>query len=488
MIYEEYIKKWSDEADQHLDDAKALTKKAIEFIDAGDTRGAAKFYFDTGREYFLASVNFKSVSIILEKILRVGSTDTRFNENKAKRIEAIQNSATCYEKSGTFFSKLDKFRASDAYGLAATNYANLAELTGEKDVYRKVPEDGGVFELLMDTPIGKAMEAYLNAALIFYDIGITYRNSGNIGQAYPVIGDMGDAYLSRAVLCEAVDNGLAAESYFNAAEAYKEAGLLARKAGISTVVFHIRMEWKYTQQRGIDLLKDQNGYFAFDDIKRAISIYPKARELFIGLKDTKRANECSKAILSLSKETEEPKDSIKSCQEICESISELTVLPIDLSSRRLEKADKEIIKSSIKAFVDDPKNGAYQLIGYLEQKLRVYIKSKLSPHDSVDWFRTLVVPAIGEGLRVISDNYQKETQKDPQELFSESNPLDYANINHLQKIISQHWQFFRNFEPKDEFEANMIIIVKYRHRTMHVRNSDFEAVILPAVWILEKLV
>jgi len=490
MTLEENIKEWSNEADQHLDNANTLKKKATEFEEAEDARGAAKFYFDTGREYSSASAKFQIVLNILENILRVSSTDTRFSENKSKRIEALQNSATCYEKSGEFLDKLDaKFPASNAYGLAATNYVDLARLTGEKDVHRKVPEGEGVFELVEDTPIGKAIGAYRKAALALYNIGIKYRNSGNLEHAYPTFGNMGDAYLSIAVLYEDADNSLAAENYFNAAESYKEAGLLARKVGIPTLVFYARIEWRYTQRRGIDFFKDKNGYSTADDIKRAISTYSKAKELFIRLNATGRANECSKAILFLSKETEEPKDSIKSCQEICESISELAVLPIDLGSRRLEKADKEIIRSSIKAFVDDPKNGAYQLIGYLEPKLRNYIKSKLSPQHTVDWFEALVVPAIsGSDLGVIKNNYHRETRKDPQDLFSEPNPLDYANIDHLQKIISNNWQFFGNFETTDEFEARMRIIIGIRHPTMHIRNSDFEAVVLPVIWILERLV
>lgn len=489
MTPEEDIKIWSDEADQHLDNANTLKKKAIEFEEAEDVKGAANFYFDTGREYFLASVKFQIVSSIFEHILRVGSTNTRFSENKSKRIEALQNSAICYEKSGEFLNKLDaKFQASNAYGLAATNCADLAELTGEKDVYRKVPEGEGVFTLVADTPIGKAIEAYRKAALALYDIGIKYRNSGNLEHAYPTFGNMGDAYLSIAVLFEDADERLAAENYFHAAEAYKEAGLLARRVGIPTLVFHARIEWRYTQRRGIDFFKDKNGYSTFDDIKRAISIYSKAKELFISLDDTERANKCSKAILFLSKETEEPTDSIKSCQEICESISELTVLPIDLGTRRLEQADKDIIRSSMKAFVDDPKRGAYQLIRHLKPKLRTHIKEELSSQNPADWFKALVEPAIGnDDLKVIKRNYQKETGKDPQDLFNEPNPLDYANINHLQKIISHHWRFFRNFGTKDEFEANMRIIIRIRHPTMHIRNSEFEAVVLPVVWMLERL-
>jgi hypothetical protein len=48
------------------------------------------------------------------------------------------------------------------------------------------------------------------------------------------------------------------------------------------------------------------------------------------------------------------------------------------------------------------------------------------------------VPAIGNDLNAVKNNYQRETGKDPQGLFGEPNPLDYANINHLQKVISHH--------------------------------------------------
>lgn len=488
MTLLEDIQKWSKEANQHLANADTLKTKATEFEGAGDAKAAANFYFDAGREYFLASVNLRIVTYLLEPVLRADSTDTRFGDNKSKRIEALQNCATCYEKSGEFLSKLDlKVHASDAYGLAATNYTDLAELSGEKEVYRKVPEGGGVFTRVADTPIGKAIEAYHKAALSLYDIGIKYRNSGDIERAYILIGDMADAYLSTSVLYEGVDDDSAAENYFSASEAYKEAGLLARKVGIPTLVFHARIEWRYMQRRGFDFFKDKNGYSTADDIKRAVSIYSKAKELFTKLGRKERANECSKAILFLSEETKEPKDSIKSCQEICESISELTILPIDLSTRKLEQADKDVIKSSIRVFVDDPKKGAYQLIGYFEPKLRNFIKLKFIS-QTPDWFKVSVVPIIDDAdLGVIKNNFHKETGKDTQDLFVEPNPLDYANINHLQKIILNQWQLFRNFEPKDEFETNMGIIIGVRHSTMHLRNSDFEAAVLPVIWMLEKM-
>ena len=70
--------------------------------------------------------------------------------------------------------------------------------------------------------------------------------------------------------------------------------------------------------------------------------------------------------------------------------------------------------------------------------------------------------------------------------------VSFANINHLQKIISNNklWEsyFKSDFVNFEEFSANMSIIVRIRHSTMHVRETNFfEAAVTPALWVLERL-
>lgn len=195
----------------------------------------------------------------------------------------------------------------------------------------------------------------------------------------------------------------------------------------------------------------------------------------------------------LSADVKEPKDSIKSCQEICESLSEFVILPIDLSNKQLDVTDKEIIHASLKKFTEDPKQGAYQLISHLESRLRSYIRTKLSSVNPTNWFKELVIPALNpDDLRVISLNYNRETGRNPDNLPNEENPPSFANINHLQKIISNNrlWEeYFKNdFTNLEEFNVNMSIIIRMRHPTMHVRETNIlEAAVTPTICMLEKL-
>ncbi len=59
------------------------------------------------------------------------------------------------------------------------------------------------------------------------------------------------------------------------------------------------------------------GYYTADDIRRAIKTYEKTREL---ANNKEIIYECSKAIMLLSADIKEPRDSIKSYREICESL------------------------------------------------------------------------------------------------------------------------------------------------------------------------
>jgi len=481
------------EADNHIKRAQEQNSVAETKESSKEIVDAAGHYFSAGKEYFLAGVKLNAVLRTLEYVLRVSSSDEEFSKYKLKQINVFENSCSCYEKAAQLFRNSDnRFQESKAYGLAASNYLKLAELKNDRTIQREVTE-GLITTYVLDTPIGKAITAFHNAALALYDIGTKYRNSGEIDKAYVIIGDMGDAYLSIGLLYEKEDVDLAIENFFLAAEAYKESGQLAKKVGIPTIVHHARMEWHYAIKEVIEFFKDEYGYSTCDDIKRAIKVYNKTKELAQKTKNEKTAYECSKAILSLSSVIEEPKVSIKSCQEICESTSEFVILPIDLNSKQLETTDKEVIKSSLKKFADDPKQGAYQLISYLELKLRNYIKAKLSSVNPTNWFLELVIPVLDPNdLNTIQSNYKRETGKNPDDLPREDNPLNFVNINHLPQIISntRNWNtFFKDdFVNLEEFNANMLIIVRIRHPTMHVRQTGiFELAVTPVIWILERL-
>ncbi|MEM3696025.1 MAG: hypothetical protein QXQ94_00785 [Candidatus Bathyarchaeia archaeon] len=421
---------------------------------------------------------------------------------KLRLIDALEGSCSCYEKAAQLFKNVDnRFIESEAYGKAALNYIELAELKNEKALKREIKEDKlstcvgeiQLFTYARDTPLGKAITAYHNAALALYDLGMKYRNSGEIDKAYVIIGEMGDAYLSIGLLYENEELESAVENFFYAAEAYKESGLLSRKVGIPTIVHHARLEWRYATRNAKEFFKDERGYYTLDDVRRAVKTYEKTRELAAKMNNKEIVYKCSKAIMLLSADVKEPRDSIKSCQEICEALSEFVILPIDLSNKQLEAADKEVIRSSLRKYSDDPKQGAYQLISYLETRLRSYIKEKLSSTNPANWFKELVIPAMNpDDLRIIGLNYNRETGKNPDDLLNEENPLNFANINHLQKIISNNrlWEsYFKNdFINLEEFNANMSIIVRIRHPTMHTRETNiFEAAVTPAIWILERL-
>lgn len=475
------------EADAHIKNAQEQTSSAENAERSGKVEDAAKHYFLAGREHFFAAVDFRAVLMLLGYTPKASFTDIKFLDYKSHLIDAIERSCNCYEKAAQLFNKLgNRFSESEAYGLAASNYLELAELKNAKAVRREV-KDGLVITYAMDTPIGKAITAYHNAGLALYDVGIRYRNSGEIDKAYVIIGNMGDAYLSIGLLYESEDVDLAIENFFSAAEAYKESGLLAKKLGISTIVVHARLEWHYASRSVAEFFRDERGYYTADDIKRAITVYNKIIELAKKTGNQKMICDSSKAIMTLSSVTNEPKDSIKSCQEICESTSEFVILPIDLSTKQLGMEDKQVVRSSLKRFTDDPKQGTYQLISHLELRLRSYIKAKLVSTNPTKWFEVYVIPALSQGdLNQINSNYARETGKNPTDLLNENNPLNYANLNHLQIIISntRNWNdFFKNeFVSLEEFNANMSIIVRIRHPTMHIRQTDiFEAAVTPII-------
>jgi len=488
-MFSEYVVK----ADNHIKKAQEQASRAEIAENSEKIEDAANQRFLAGKEYFLAAVDFETILRILEHMIRVSATDEEFLDYKSKLIDAFENSCRCYEKAAQLFrSSGNRFAESGAYGLAASNYVKLAELKNSRAIRREVKK-GVVITYVMDTPFGKAITAYHSAASALYDIGIKYRNSGEIDKAYVIIGDMGDAYLSIGFLCERENVDLAIENFFSAAEAYKESGLMARKVGIPTIVFHARMEWHYAIREVMEFFKDERGYSTSDDIRRAIMVYGKTKELAKKARNKNMIYECSKAILSLSTVTKEPQTSIKSCQEICESMSEFVILPIDLSTKQLSAADKEVIRSTLKKIAEEPKQGAYQLISHLELRLRDYIKAKLSSINPTNWFQESVIPVLDRNdLNTINSNYRRETGKSPEDLPNEGNPLSFANISHLPKIVynEQNWItcFQDDFVNLEEFNANMSIIVRIRHPTMHVRQTGiFEAAVTPVIWMLERL-
>ncbi|MGB9740398.1 MAG: hypothetical protein ACP5IM_00440 [Candidatus Bathyarchaeia archaeon] len=86
------------------------------------------------------------------------------------------------------------------------------------------------------------------------------------------------------------------------------------------------------------------GYCTADDIRRAIKTYEKTRELAKKTNNKEIIYECSKAIMLLSADVKETRDSIKGCREICESL--------------------------------------------YRSRLRSYIKAKLSSVNPTNWFKS----------------------------------------------------------------------------------------------------
>ncbi|MEM2971536.1 MAG: hypothetical protein QW270_03840 [Candidatus Bathyarchaeia archaeon] len=105
---------------------------------------------------------------------------------KLRLIDVLEGSCSCYEKAAQLFKNVgNRFIESEAYGKAALNYIELAELKNEKALKREIKEDKlstcvgeiQLFTYARDTPLGKAITAYHNAALALYDLGMKYRNS-----------------------------------------------------------------------------------------------------------------------------------------------------------------------------------------------------------------------------------------------------------------------------------------------------------------------
>ncbi len=86
-------------------------------------------------------------------------------------------------------------------------------------------------------------------------------------------------------------------------------------------------------------------------------------------------------------------------------------------------------------------------------------------------------------------NYRKEIGNGKNEFFKENNPLDYANLEHLEKIIRSpiNWPLFRqDFGTQEDFEIHIKPIVRFRHPVMHIRGHEknFELVASCGIWLL----
>lgn len=109
--------KYLIEADNHIKKAQEQASGAEVIERSGKMLDAADQYFLAGREYFLATVNFRTILDILDYTLRVPPTDEKILDYKSKLINAYENSSYCYEKAAQLFEKSgNRFSESEAYG------------------------------------------------------------------------------------------------------------------------------------------------------------------------------------------------------------------------------------------------------------------------------------------------------------------------------------------------------------------------------------
>jgi len=185
---------------------------------------------------------------------------------------------------------------------------------------------------------------------------------------------------------------------------------------------------------------------------------------------------------------------IEHCQDFCNRISEKTVIPLNLKGRTLTPNQKNIVLRSLRAYVEDSHQGATILIKEIETEMRSLIKKKLSSSDP-DWYKNIVEPILGsKGSADIINKYKIDRGLDGKEIYNEDNPLEWSRLGHLDKIIRDQtlWQshFMSVFGSEMYFKFHFDIAKKIRHRVAHIRPQgvlECEYLILPAIWLLEKL-
>jgi hypothetical protein len=278
-------------AEKFKSDAEALERNGILEKSIEKYQSAANLC--RRASVWLGSINMITTGLDEETLerLQLRKTDKKYVELHRQIKNCHKESADLYKKASGIISKYNnKFLQAEMLGMAAGEYLNVFELSGE-DELKKDYKTGEVY-MYSETLCGAITYLYRSAAGLFNDIGIEFEESGKKSKAYVFYGYMGDAYLSIALVQEKDKywpSGTSdqAHDYLCAAEAYSKSGKLNREIGVTSIVQYARIEWKHAHRGIFDFFKDKEGYSTADDLKRATMAYSKAKELYekIGMKD-----------------------------------------------------------------------------------------------------------------------------------------------------------------------------------------------------------
>ena len=240
----------------------------------------------------------------------------------------------------------------------------------------------------------------------------------------------------------------------------------------------------------MSLFKDPRGYAISNESQRAVVMYRAAQEAAKRRGDKALYAKAARRLMSLAAVLNSPEDAVKACQDICDSTSEIIVLPINLAGRQLRNSDVVLLREISQTWLTNPKDAVYKILEELEPRLRALVKDRLSNRSPRQWFARRVVAKLEKNdIEIMIRNYRKETGNRKKEFFKENNPLDYANIEHLEKIIRSpvNWPLFRkDFGTQEDFEIHIKPIVRFRHPIMHIRGHEknFELVATCGIWLL----
>lgn len=130
------------EAEEHIKNAKEQSQSAGNAEQKSEIVDAAKYYYSAGKEYFLAAVKFKMALMLLGYPPKSSLVDDKSLNYKSRLIDSLEGSCSCYEKAAQLFKDVgNRFLESEAYGKAALNYIELAELKNEKALRREVKKE-----------------------------------------------------------------------------------------------------------------------------------------------------------------------------------------------------------------------------------------------------------------------------------------------------------------------------------------------------------
>ncbi len=474
-------------AEKEVNDAAAARDTASNLQSKGEVEKAAAAYFDAGEQMRLASVHFEAA--------RMMGSLTKHSTPKLldKELEALEKSGDDFENAARLWTSRNDIVAVEMWGRAVHNYNRILSLKQVTRMPTSSISNLGPFRV-QGIP-GKAIDCYEKASILLHDIGIQHRNKGDYTEARLTLGEMADAYASLALMYQefapaVFADEFASENYMASAQGYAESGAMAEKLTLSSVATTVRPEWDYAFPRLMSLFKDPRGYAISNESQRAVVMYRAAQEAAKRRGDKALYAKAARRLMSLAAVLNSPEDAVKACQDICDSTSEIIVLPINLAGRQLRNSDVVLLREISQTWLTNPKDAVYKILEELEPRLRALVKDRLSNRSPRQWFARRVVAKLEKNdIEIMIRNYRKETGNGKKEFFKENNPLDYANIEHLEKIIRSpvNWPLFRkDFGTQEDFEIHIKPIVRFRHPIMHIRGHEknFELVATCGIWLL----